>query len=236
MEILVQKIISDIKSITRFTSFSIGVLSIEDVILALSDIVDDTENGYYRLPFITSKSEGMERLDIYTSLRKERADQAYIFSNGRNTIYVLNYKIKKKRVYNDPIVYIAGPDALEIAQHVSDNLTETLLSKMYEIRLNEEAISIFSKLKGYDEFDVIRKMNEIIKEMKIGLKIRLLGNVGKDRKLYENKNLTGKILEEINNKNNSDNSADTLNRISSSEIIVYLLIFSAILFLLLIGL
>ena len=234
MEILVQKIISDIKSVTRFASFSIGVLSIEDAILALSDVVDDAENGYYRLPFITSKSEGMERLDIYTSIRKERADQAYIFSNGRNTIYVLNYKVKKRKVYNDPVIYIAGPDALEIAQQASDNLTETLLSKMYEVRLNEEAISIFSKLKGYDEFDIIRKINEIIKEMKIDLKIRLLGNVERNRKLYENKNLTGKILEEINSKNNSNNT--TLNRISSYEIIIYLLLFSIILFLLLIGL
>ena len=103
MEILIQKNISEPSSRKVFAQISTQVLTLEDVIRSISSIIDDEKQGYRRLPFINARSESIQRLDIYTSLRKTRADKAFILSNGRNTIYMLDYVVKAQRVYHDPV-------------------------------------------------------------------------------------------------------------------------------------
>ncbi|MFQ6081346.1 MAG: hypothetical protein ACE5OW_06735 [Candidatus Bathyarchaeia archaeon] len=198
MEILVQEKLSQPRSRKVFASLSTEVLNLEDVILALSDVIDDEANGYYRLPFISARSQGMERLDAYTSLRKRRADKVYVVSNGRNTIYAMDYVVKTQRVYHDPVVYIVGPDAPEIAKKTLNNLTDLLLPKTYTLRLNERAIADFSRLRGCNKLTTIKKMEEIFEETELALKMALSdGKKNREERPSKMKELSREILEDI---------------------------------------
>jgi len=199
LEILVQEKLSEPPQSRKvFASLSTEVLSLEDVVLALSDIIDDEAYGYFRLPFISARSQGMERLDAYTSLRKRRADKVYVVSNGKNTIYTLDYVVKAQRVYHDPVVYIVGPDAPEIAKKTLDNLTDLLLPKTYTLRLNERAIADFSNLRGCNKLTLIKKMEEIFEEAELALKMALSdGKQESGESPAKRKGLSGEILEDI---------------------------------------
>ncbi|RJS88578.1 hypothetical protein CW705_08650 [Candidatus Bathyarchaeota archaeon] len=174
MEILIQKNISEPSSRKVFAQISTQVLTLEDVIRSISSVIDDEKQGYRRLPFINARSESIQRLDIYTSLRKTRADKAFILSNGRNTIYMLDYVVKVQRVYHDPVLCIIGPEAEEIAQLALKRLSRILLSKMYEIRFNDEAIRDFSNMMRYKKAEVLTHLSSIFEEAEIALKMRLL--------------------------------------------------------------
>lgn len=174
MNILVQKDFSDVSSRKIFAQISTEVLTLKDVILSIRNIIDDERNHYYRLPLLNAKSESLQRLDIYTSLRRERADKAYIISNGRNTIYLLDYVVKSRKIYHDPVLCIIGPEAEEIAKHALKQLSKILLSRMYRIELNYEAIRDFSKIVGCEKREIIKHITEIFEETKMALKMRLL--------------------------------------------------------------
>lgn len=198
LEILVQEELSEIRSRKVFAKLSTEVLSIEDVVLALSEIIDDAANGYFRLPFISARSQGMDRLDAYTSLRRRRADKVYVVSNGKNTIYTLDYIMKAKRMYHDPVVYIIGPDASEIAAKTLRNLKSLLLPKTYSIRLNEKAINDFSVLTDSDKHTLTKKLEGVFEEAEIALKMVLLN--GKKENVIgpsERKQLSKEILWDI---------------------------------------
>jgi len=140
----------------------------------------------------------MERLDAYTSLRKRRADKVYVVSNGKNTIYALDYVVKAQRVYHDPVVYIVGPGAPEIAKKTLNNLTDLLLPKTYTVRLNERVIADFSKLKGCNKLTLTKKIEEIFEEAELALKMVLLD--GKKESVEDQskkKGLSREILEDI---------------------------------------
>ena len=198
MEFLVQEKLSEPRSRKVFASLSKEVLSMEDVVLALSEVIDDEVDEYFRLPFISARSQGMERLDAYTSLRKRRADKVYVVSNGKNTIYALDYVVKAQRVYHDPVVYIVGPGAPEIAKKTLNNLTDLLLPKTYTVRLNERVIADFSKLKGCNKLTLTKKIEEIFEEAELALKMVLLD--GKKESVEDQskkKGLSREILEDI---------------------------------------
>ncbi len=174
MNILIQKEISDTSSRKIFAQISTEALTLKDVVLSLRDIIDDEKNGYHMLPLLDAKSESLQRLDIYTSLRRERADKAYIISNGRNTIYLLDYVVKTRKIYHDPVLCIIGPEAEEIAKHALKRLSRLLLSKTYRIELNDEAVRDFSRLIGCEKREVIKHLSEIFEEAKMALKMRFL--------------------------------------------------------------
>lgn len=198
LEILVQEKLSEPESRKVFASLSTKVLSLEDVALALSEVIDDEANGYFRLPFISARSQGMERLDAYTSLRKRRADKVYVVSNGKNTIYALDYIVKSQRVYHDPVVYIIGPDASEIAKKTLNSLINLLLPKTYTLRLNEKAIADFSNLTGCNKFSLTKKIEEIFKEAELALKMSLLNEEKRsEKKPSKTRGLSREIVEDI---------------------------------------
>ena len=171
---MVQKNIFEPASMKVFAKISTEVLSLEDVVQSLSEIIDDEKLRYHKLPFINGRSESIQRLDVYTSLRKERADRAYVVSNGKNTIYMLDYVVKTQRIYHDPVLCIVGLEAEEIAQLVLSNLSKTLLPKTYYLRFDSEAIREFSNLLGYKKDEVIRNLSETFEEAEIALKMKLL--------------------------------------------------------------
>jgi len=171
---LIQEDISEPQSRRVFAELSTEVLTIEDVVEALSEVIDNEEEGYHRLPFVSARSEGIRRIDAYTSLRKERADKAYMISNGKNTIYMLDYVVKAQRIYHDPVLCIIGPEAKEIAQLALKNLSRLLLPKMYSLKFRDEAIKDFSNLTGYRKADVIKMLSETFEEAEIALKMNLL--------------------------------------------------------------
>ena len=198
MNILVQKDVSDLSSRKVFAQISTEALTLKDVILSIKDIIDDERNGYHRLPLLDAKSESLQRLDIYTSLRRERADKAYVISNGRNTIYLLDYVVKTRRIYHDPVLCIIGPEAEEIAEHALKRLSKILLSKMYRIELNDEAVRDFSKLVGCEKREVIKHITEIFEEAKMALKMRLLeGDVEEEDASSSAKGLSEELLRDI---------------------------------------
>jgi len=231
LEILVQEKISEPRSRKVFASLSTEVLSLEDVVLALSEVIDDEANGYFRLPFISARSQGMERLDAYTSLRKRRADKVYVMSNGKNTIYALDYVVKAKRVYHDPVVYTVGPDAPEIAKKTLNNLTDLLIPKTYTLRLNERAITDFSNLRGCNKLTMIKKMEEIFEEAELALKMALSdGKNDREEGPSKRKELSREILEDIR-RQRPPFLAEQLN---PRDLIGFGIIFTVIIFLLII--
>jgi len=198
MEILVQENISEPSFRKIFAQISTKVLTLEDVIRSISSIIDDEKQGYYRLPFMNARSESLQRLDIYTTLRRTRADRAFILSNGKNTIYVLDYVVKTQRVYHDPVLCIVGPEAEKIAETALKGLSRILLSKMYEIRFDDEAIGDFSKMMKYEKSEVIAQLSRIFEEAEIALKMRLLEGYEDERQHASPKGeLSKEILEEI---------------------------------------
>ena len=174
LEIIIQKDTSEPLSRRLFAQFSTEVLSLEDVILALSWIIDDEAEGYHRLPFLSAESEGLERLDVYTSIRKRRAERAYVVSNGRNTIYILDYVVKARRVYHDPVLCIVGPEAERIAERTLRNLKRILLPKICDMRINDHALTDFARLIGAKKTDVLKEVSEVLEEAEVALKMRLL--------------------------------------------------------------
>lgn len=202
MEILVQKNISEPASRKVFAKISTEVLSLEDVVRSLSEIIDNKELGYHKLPFISAKSESIQRLDIYTSLRKERVDKAFMVSNGKNTIYMLDYLVKAQKVYHDPVLCIVGPEAEEIAQSALKNLSKLLLPKTYNLRFDYEAIKDFSNLTGNNRSEVIKSLSETFEEAELALKMRLLKD-HRDRtepSTPRNISLSKEIIEDIRGK------------------------------------
>lgn len=231
LEILVQDKLSEPRSRRVFASLSTEVLSLEDVVLALSEVIDDEANGYFRLPFISARSQGMERLDAYVSLRKRRADKVYVVSNGKNTIYALDYVVKSQRVYHDPVAYIVGPDAPEIAKKTLNNLTDLLIPKTYTLRLNEGAIADFSKLRSYNKFTMIKKMEEIFEEAELALRMALSdGKKDREESPSKRKELSREILEDIR-RQRPPFSAEPLN---PRDLIAFGIAFTLIIFLLII--
>ena len=174
MEILVQKNLIEPASRKVFAKISTEVLNLEDVVQSLSEIIDDEKLRYYKLPFMSGRSESVQRLDVYTSLRRERADRSYVVSNGKNTIYMLDYVVKTQRIYHDPILCIVGPEAEEIAQLTLNNLSKLLLSKTYYLKFDSEAIKEFSNLLGYKKEEVVKNLSETFEEAEIALKMKLL--------------------------------------------------------------
>jgi len=181
LEILVQEDVSKPLSRRVFAEFSTEVLSLEDVILALSGIIDDEAEGYHRLPFLSAKSEGLEQLDIYTSIRRRRTDRAYVVSNGRNTIYMLDYVVKARRIYHDPVVCIIGPDAERIAERTVRNLKRMLLPKICDMRINDDALTDFAKITGTKKTEVLKEVSKVLEEAEVALKMRLLDEAGKEQ-------------------------------------------------------
>ena len=174
MEILIQENISDSQSRSVFAKLSTEVLSLEDVVLALSEIIDDEAGGYYMLPFISTRSEVRERPEIYASLHRVRAYRAYMVSNGKNTIYMLDYIVKAKKTYHDPIICIIGPDTSKIADKALRNLSSRLLSKTYNLKIDEKAVTDFSNLMGYRKSEVVNEISRILEEAEIVIKMKLL--------------------------------------------------------------
>jgi hypothetical protein len=66
LEIIVQKNIFEPASMKVFAKISTEVLSLEDVVQSLSEIIDDEKLQYHKLPFINGRSESIQRLDVYT--------------------------------------------------------------------------------------------------------------------------------------------------------------------------
>ncbi len=228
MEILIQKDISKPSSRRVFAEFSTEVLTLEDVVLALREIIDDEKEGYHVLPFVGSVGESVERLDIYTSIHRRRADKAYTISNGRNTIYLLDYVVKAKRVYHDPIICIIGPDAEKIAVKTVNNLKRVLLPKICDLKINDAAITDFAKLTGRKKIEIIQKVSEVLEEAEVALKMKLLNqdhfSVSSERKDVLG-HVSRKILEDIKNRKSSIITApfDISEIISYSFVILFLL-------------
>ncbi|MCD6466187.1 hypothetical protein J7L27_07485 [Candidatus Bathyarchaeota archaeon] len=201
MNILVQKDISDISSRRIFAQISSEALTLKDIVISLSGIIDDEKNGYHMLPLLDAKSEILQRLDVYTSLRRERADKAYVISNGRNTIYLLDYVVKTRKVYHDPVLCIIGPDAEEIAKYALERLSRLLLSRTYKIELNEEAIRDFSRLTGCEKREVIENLLGIFEEAKIALKMKFFkGDINEAAVPPSSNGLSKEILRDIEKK------------------------------------
>lgn len=176
MEILVQKNLSEPSSKKIFAQISTEVLTLEDVVHSLSGIIDDEALGYHKLPFMSARSESLQRLDVYTSLRKRRADKAFIVSNGKNTIYMLDYVVKAQKVYHDPVLCIIGPDAEKIGKFTLKRLSRLLLSKMYRIGFNDEAIRDFSNLTGDRKSRVITQLSDTFEEAELEVRMKLLND------------------------------------------------------------
>ena len=230
MEIIVQKNVSTPSSRKIFAQLSTETLTLKDIILSLRSIIDDEKNGYYRLPLLTARGEGLQRLDFYTSLRKERADKAIIISNGRNTIYMLDYVMKTKRVYHDPILCIIGPEAEYIAEHTLKKLSKILLSKIYRVELNYKAISDFSNLMGYGKREVIKHLSEIFKEADMTLKMKLLKENSEDEKSRTYKHrLSEELLGEIEMMPSFSKSLDLRSIVSFGATIILMVLLLIIL-------
>ena len=230
MNILVQKDISDISSRRIFAQISSEALTLKDIVISLSGIIDDEKNGYHMLPLLDAKSEILQRLDIYTSLRRERADKAYIISNGRNTIYLLDYVVKTRKVYHDPVLCIIGPDAEEIAEYALERLSRLLLSKTYRIELNEEAIRDFSRLTGCKKREVIENLLGIFEEAKIALKMKFFkGDINEEAASPSSNGLSKEILKDIEKKSLYREPADSKSIIPFAITIILIILLLIIL-------
>ena len=230
MEILVQKDVSSPSSRKIFARLSTETLSLKDVILSLRDIIDDEKNGYYRLPLVTARGEGFQRLDFYTSLRRERADRAFIVSNGRNTIYILDYIVRARRVYHDPVLCIIGPEAENIAEYALKRLSKILLSKTYRVELDYRAIVDFSRLTGYKKREVIEHLSEIFKEADIALKMRFLKeDSGNEEFRTYGRRLSEELLKEIEVKSSFRRHSDLRSIVSFGAMIILMVLLLIIL-------
>ena len=230
MEILVQKDVSTPSSRKIFAQLSTETLTLKDIILSLRDIIDDEKNGYHRLPLITARGEGFQRLDFYTSLRRERADKAFIISNGRNTIYMLDYIVRARRVYHDPILCIIGPEAEYIAEYALKRLSKILLSKIYRVELDYKAIADFSRLTGYGKREVIKHLSEIFKEADMALKMRLLKEDSEDKESRAyGRRLSEELLREIEVKSSFRRSLDLRSIVSFGATIILMVLLLIIL-------
>ena len=230
MEILVQKDVSSPSSRKIFAQLSTETLSLKDVILSLRDIIDDEKNGYYRLPLVTARGEGFQRLDFYTSLRRERADRAFIVSNGRNTIYILDYIVRARRVYHDPVLCIIGPEAENIAEYALKRLSKILLSKTYRVELDYRAIVDFSRLTGYEKREVIEYLSEIFKEADIALKMRFLKeDSGNEEFRTYGRRLSEELLKEIEVKSSFRRHSDLRSIVSFGAMIILMVLLLIIL-------
>lgn len=230
MEILVQKDVSSPSSRKIFAQLSTETLSLKDVILSLRDIIDDEKNGYYRLPLVTARGEGFQRLDFYTSLRRERADRAFIVSNGRNTIYILDYIVRARRVYHDPVLCIIGPEAEYIAEYALKRLSKILLSKTYRVELDYRAIVDFSRLTGYEKREVIEYLSEIFKEADIALKMRFLKeDSGNEEFRTYGRRLSEELLKEIEVKSSFRRHSDLRSMVSFGAMIILMVLLLIIL-------
>ena len=230
MEILVQKDVSSPSSRKIFAQLSTETLSLKDVILSLRDIIDDEKNGYYRLPLVTARGEGFQRLDFYTSLRRERADRAFIVSNGRNTIYILDYIVRARRVYHDPVLCIIGPEAEYIAEYALKRLSKILLSKTYCVELDYRAIVDFSRLTGYEKREVIEHLSEIFNEADIALKMRFLKeDSGNEEFRTYGRRLSEELLKEIEVKSSFRRHSDLRSIVSFGAMIILMVLLLIIL-------
>jgi len=230
MEILVQKDVSSPSSRKIFAQLSTETLSLKDVILSLRDIIDDEKNGYYRLPLVTARGEGFQRLDFYMSLRRERADRAFIVSNGRNTIYILDYIVRARRVYHDPVLCIIGPEAEYIAEYALKRLSKILLSKTYRVELDYRAIVDFSRLTGYEKREVIEYLSEIFKEADIALKMRFLKeDSGNEEFRTYGRRLSEELLKEIEVKSSFRRHSDLRSMVSLGAMIILMVLLLIIL-------
>ena len=233
MNILVQKDISDISSRRIFAQISSEALTLKDIVISLSGIIDDEKNGYHMLPLLDAKSEILQRLDVYTSLRRERADKAYVISNGRNTIYLLDYVVKTRKVYHDPVLCIIGPDAEEIAEYALERLSRLLLSKTYRIELNEEAIRDFSRLTGCKKREVIENLLGIFEEAKIALKMKFfkgdMGDINEEAAPPSSNGLSKEILKDIEKKSLYREPADSKSIIPFAITIILIILLLIIL-------
>jgi len=194
MEILVQENLSEPSSRKVYAQLSTDVLTLEDIVRSISSIIDDEKQGYHRLPFMNARGESLRRLDVYTDLRKTRADKAFVLSNGKNTIYMLDYVVKTQKMYHDPVLCIVGPEAERIAGFALKNLSRILLSKTYEVRFNDGAIKDFSKMMKYEKSEVITQLSNIFEEAEIAVKMRLLKDHGDEE---EHRTLIGSLSKEI---------------------------------------
>ena len=230
MEILVQKDVSSPSSRKIFAQLSTETLSLKDVILSLRDIIDDEKNGYYRLPLVTARGEGFQRLDFYMSLRRERADRAFIVSNGRNTIYILDYIVRARRVYHDPVLCIIGPEAENIAEYALKRLSKILLLKTYRVELDYRAIVDFSRLTGYEKREVIEYLSEIFKEADIALKMRFLKeDSGNEEFRTYGRRLSEELLKEIEVKSSFRRHSDLRSIVSFGAMIILMVLLLIIL-------
>ena len=230
MNILVQKDISDISSRRIFAQISSEALTLKDIVISLSGIIDDEKNGYHMLPLLDAKSEILQRLDVYTSLRRERADKAYVISNGRNTIYLLDYVVKTRKVYHDPVLCIIGPDAEEIAEYALERLSRLLLSRTYRIELNEEAIRDFSRLAGCEKREVIENLLGIFEEAKIALKMKFFkGDINEEAAPPSSNGLSKEILRDIEKKSLYREPADSKSIIPFAITIILIILLLIIL-------
>jgi len=215
MEILVQEDLSKPSSRKVFAQISTGVLTLEDVIQSISDIIDDEKNAYYRLPFMSARSESLQRLDVYTSLRKTRADRAFVLSNGKNTIYMLDYVVKAQKVFHDPILCIVGPEAEKIAESALKRLSKILLSKTYEVKFNDEAIRDFSNIMKYKKSEVIAELSNTFEEAELALRMKLLkDNEDEKEPVPARSSLSKELLEEIRERSFSIEQIDPRSIIS----------------------
>jgi len=198
MDILVQENLSKPSTRKVFAQISTRVLTLEDVIQSISDVIDDEKNGYHRLPFMSARSESLQRLDIYTSLRKMRADRAFVLSNGKNTIYMLDYVVKAQRVFHDPLLCIVGPEAEKIAESALKRLSKILLSKTYEVKFNDDAIIDFSNIMKYKKSEVITELSDTFEEAELALRMKLLKDNGDEKEpVPAGNSLSKELLEEI---------------------------------------
>jgi hypothetical protein len=229
LEILVQETISE-PAPKVYAKISTEILGLEDVVHSLSEIIDDERLGYHRLPFMDARSESIQRLDAYTSLRKVRVDKAYIVSNGRNTIYMLDYVEKSQKMYHDPVICIVGPEATEIAQSTLKNLSRILVPRMYSLRFDDEAIKDFSNLAGYKKADIIKELSEIFEEAELALKMKFLSGDRDETGTLAVKHggLSEKIIEDIKSKPFSHEPIDIRSIIPFGIIVMLIMLLLAL--------
>jgi hypothetical protein len=229
LEILVQETISK-PAPKVYAKISTEILGLEDVVHSLSEIIDDERLGYHRLPFMDARSESIQRLDAYTSLRKVRVDKAYVVSNGRNTIYMLDYVEKSQKMYHDPVICVVGPEATEIAQSALKNLSRILVPRMYNLRFDDEAIKDFSNLAGYKKADIIKELSEIFEEAELALKMKFLSSDRDKTGILAVKQggLSEKIIEDIKSKPFSHEPIDIRSIIPFGIIVILIMLLLAL--------
>jgi len=149
------------------------VLSLKETIRkVLAPVIDD--GSWALLDEITAESRGMQRLSARTTVRKERSEDIMLFSNGKNTIYLLDFTEQERVVKHDPIIRIVGKDALTIAAVLLENIATTLTKKIFMVngKVLKDLASIFG-----GKTDVERLVAEVEEEAEQVVKRRLAENV-----------------------------------------------------------